>query len=206
MATSSAHDPGSGRWLARPTPCWTLVWPLLMALTAARSLPARGQSEPVHEHQLKGEFIERFTRFVQWPAGALPADDRPLQVCVMGVNAVGDEILRMARVRLFNGRRAEGRRLSARADVSACHLLFLGFQERSRLDDLLPQLVGRPVLTISDAPGFGERGVLINFYRDVTRVRFEINIAAVQQSGLNFRAQLLRLGRQVGAESSLRKD
>jgi hypothetical protein len=200
MPFFSAHDPGSGGRRARPPRWWALLlWPLLLALAASRAHPALAQSEPVHEHQLKGEFVERFTRFVEWPPKALPAD-RPLQVCVMGASAVGDEILRMTRVRPFNGRRALGRRLSAREDPSGCHLLYVGFQERTRLEELLPQVAARPVLTVSDAPGFGELGVQINFYRDVTRVRFEINLAAVQRSGLHYRSQLLRLGRQVGGE------
>jgi hypothetical protein len=160
---------------------------------------ARGQEVPrVTEHQLMGEFVERFTRFIDWPAGVLPEGEGRLQVCVLGSSVVGDEILRMARIRSFKGRAAQTRRLSISDHPGGCHLLFIGWKESSRLQELLPLVANRPVLTVSDAPGFGEQGVLINFYREATRVRFEINLLAVQHSGLTFRAQLLRLGRLVG--------
>ena len=48
--------------------------------------------------------------------------------------------------------------------------------------------------------GFAERGVLINFFVAEKQVRFEINDAAAQSSGLEFSSKLLRVARLVGTD------
>ena len=53
---------------------------------------------------------------------------------------------------------------------------------------------------MSESEGSGERGVLINFYREEDYLRFEINRGAVSRSGLRFSSNLLRLARLVEGE------
>jgi hypothetical protein len=55
----------------------------------------------------------------------------------------------------------------------------------------------RPILTISETTGAAALGYIINFYRDDTHVKFEINANAAKDSGLKVRAKLLRLARVV---------
>jgi hypothetical protein len=75
-------------------------------------------------------------------------------------------------------------------------MLLIGADERPRLHALLTRIGNRPVLTVSDAEGFGKEGVLINFYiSEDDRVRFEISSNEVKRSPLKISAQLLRLAR-----------
>ena len=66
----------------------------------------------------------------------------------------------------------------------------------------------QPVLTVSDGNGFAAAGGIIELYVDKGRMRFAINLDAVEQSGLNLSSRLLGLARIVrgvparsGAES-----
>jgi hypothetical protein len=54
-----------------------------------------------------------------------------------------------------------------------------------------------PILTVSDAPGFVNRGGMIEFVLDSNRVRFEINLAAARAAGLNLSSELLRVATAV---------
>ena len=184
------HSSSLARLLRRLLP----VVPILLALAT-----------PVAEAQMsvgrvKGLFIERFTRFIEWPASALPGQS-PFQICIQGTGETADDLAGVAVTRRWKGREAVVRRLSGGASPSGCHVLFLAASESGRVTAAVAAATERPILTVSDAPGFADRGVLINLYQEGRFMRFEINISSVRRSPLVFSSQLLRLGRRVGEPS-----
>lgn len=161
--------------------------------------PARGQDRGVTEAVLKAEFVERFTRFIDWPRDAMAAG-APFRVCVIGTSPVAAPLEQLARMRRFKGRTASFVRVTTLDGMAACHLVFIGGSERQRIDDIVARTVGRPILTVGDTDGYSPRGVIINLYRSQSRLRFEINIVAALDSGLRFRSKLLKLARVTGVE------
>lgn len=149
---------------------------------------------------LKSLFVERFTRFIEWPAASLPPG-KAFVVCIAGTGATADDLARVAPTRRFKDRPTEVRRLKPgdhAGAAAACHVLYLAASEGPRLPQVLAAVAGKDVLTISDTSGFAERGVIINLYQEGRFMRFEINAPAVKRSRLVFSSQLLRLGRLVG--------
>ena len=55
----------------------------------------------------------------------------------------------------------------------------------------------KAILTVSDDPQFIRRGGMIQFVFDDNRVRFEINLAAVQRARLNLSSELVKLATAV---------
>ncbi len=164
------------------------------------SASAGAQTEEELENRLKTEFIERFTQFIEWPAGARANADRPFVVGVYGKTALARslrELVRRQPIKGFRGTLVEVREPDEAAD---CDLLFIAETARDDLGEVLARTGDRPVLTIGDTPGFARRGVLINFVRDGDRLRFEVNKAAAEQSGLRFSSKLLRLATLVPPE------
>jgi hypothetical protein len=60
------------------------------------------------------------------------------------------------------------------------------------------------ILTVSECDGFAQKGGVINFYPDGTRVRFEINPEAARRAGLKISSQLMSLGKIVKAARGAR--
>ena len=58
-------------------------------------------------------------------------------------------------------------------------------------------LDGAAILTVGEFGEFAARGGQIGFRTEDRKVRFDINIAAVERSGLKISAQLMKLGRIV---------
>ncbi len=169
-----------------------------MAVVAAWALCA----VPVHaselEYSVKVEFIERFTRFITWPAEVFRGSDGPFTLCVVGDSAMVSQFERLARERRLQDRRVDLKRLRAVDDLANCHLVFIAAAERPRLKQILSRLSGHPVLTVGDSEGYARDGVIINlFLDDQGHVRFEISSAELRKSGLKVSAQLLRLARMV---------
>ncbi len=152
---------------------------------------------------VKALVIEKITRFIEWPPQSLLAE-APFVVCIQGWDETAEGLARVASTHTWKGHAGRLRRLRVGADVDSCHVLYLSRAEGRHLPDVFTALVGKATLTVSDTPGFGERGVLINLYEEGPYPRFEINLAALKRTPLSFNSQLLRLGRLLGEEPPVR--
>jgi hypothetical protein len=170
-----------------------LLFPLLLAAPAAAQVP---------EYRLKAEFLERFTRFIEWPPGATPDDPRaPFVIGLYGGDPFGPYLDELAATRTIKGRRVRVREVADAAQAEGCQLLFIAAGGGRGLEELVARTESKPILTVGDTPGFAEKGILINFYVEEERIAFEINEAAARRSGLRFSSRLLKLARIVGLES-----
>ncbi len=147
--------------------------------------------------EVKAEFLERFTRFVEWPADRWPDDTAPFVICLAGRSPLNAVVVSRAREWRIKGRRVEVREESEPQRMVDCDLLVVAASESSRLEWLLERTARRPILTVGDGDGFGRRGVIVNFFLDAEVVRFEVNQRAVEASGLELSSRLLKLARLV---------
>ena len=169
-----------------------------MAVVAMWALCASPARAGELEYSVKVEFIERFTRFITWPAEAFRGTDAPFTLCVTGESGMVPHFERLARERRLQDRRVELKRPRISDELASCHLLFIAASERSRLKQIIAHVSGHPVLTVADSDGFAQGGVIINLFLDEDgHVRFEISSAELRKSGLKVSAQLLRLARMV---------
>jgi hypothetical protein len=155
----------------------------------------------VPEYEVKAEFLERFTRFVEWPAGSTVQDaTTPFVIGVYGTNPFGSYLAKVARDRRIKGKPIEVRVVSSPDEAERCELLFVPGAAQRHLPAILARTADRPILTVSESPGAAEQGVLVNFYTAEDNLRFEINDAAVRRSRLEFSSRLLKLARVLNLE------
>jgi hypothetical protein len=64
-------------------------------------------------------------------------------------------------------------------------------------EDVLARLKHRPILTVSDADRFAERGGMIRFVTDRSRIRLQINPAAAEAAHLTISSKLLRVAEVI---------
>jgi len=62
---------------------------------------------------------------------------------------------------------------------------------------ILAGLNQRPILTVSDADGFAQRGGMIRFVTDRNRIRLQLNLAATEAAHLTISSKLLRVAEIV---------
>jgi hypothetical protein len=169
---------------------------LLLALVLALAAPASAQ---VPEYEAKSEFLERFTRFIEWPAGSsAEAAGSPFVIGVVGRDPFGPYLDALG-ARTIKGKSVRVRRLAGTTEIAGCcHVLYISASESKELPKILARTAERPVLTVGDTDGYGAAGVLINLVAEGGRIAFEVNEPAVKRSGLKFNSKLLRLARPVG--------
>lgn len=179
------------RWSARGLAI-AAAWPLLLAPGVTTAAP-----DGPTEYDVKAAFIYRIAQFVEWPAAEA---NPPLRLCVLGHNPFGNR-LEGIQGRQVQGRTLETAMLSLGADLDTCSIVFIPAQAEAQVDHIIALSPGSGMLTVGDSAGFAERGVMVNFFLDNDRVRFEINPAVARQAGLVLSSRLLALARIVVPEA-----
>jgi hypothetical protein len=78
-------------------------------------------------------------------------------------------------------------------DVKECHVLFIGAREAFRLDGMVASLRDRKILTVGESRDFLAQGGMIRFVEEDGKVRFKINLEAVQEADLSVSSKLLKV-------------
>jgi hypothetical protein len=174
------------------------------ALLAALLLAALPRVSPAQEaasleYGVKAAFLYNFTKFVEWPSSAFE-ERGPLRLCVLGKDPFGKSLQSVVEGEQVQGRPITLVRIDSLDNPGSCHILFLSRTETERLPAVLAAMQGAPVLTVGEAPGLLEKGAGVNFVLEKGKVRFEINQAAVEGTGLKMSSKLLRLASRVMPE------
>ena len=160
-------------------------------MLACAALLAGGVRADTREQEVrvKAAYVFHAMKYVDWP------ETRPsLRLCMLG----SDDIT--ALLGDLGGKQVRDRALEVAtvtlAEVRGCQVLYVARSER-RLTEVLQQLRGLSVLTVSDRDGFAQAGGMIGFATEGERIRMEVNLAAAQGSSLRISSKLLELARIV---------
>jgi hypothetical protein len=153
--------------------------------------PASGHAQaPSVEHAVKAAYLFKFAPFVSWPPGAMGPASSPLIVCAKGPDGFGPTLVQAARNERMGERGFQPKRL-ARVARGECHILYV-VGSAAEVRETLAAVRGSPVLTVTDTSGPGPKGV-INFVLRDNRVRFEIDLKAAADNGLEVSSKLAAL-------------
>lgn len=154
------------------------------------------------EYLIKAGFIYNFAQLVEWPPSAFPQSDSPIVIGILGSDPFGTTIDRIVENKKIHGRGLVIKRVKWGTDLKDCDILFVSSSETARIDELIHAVKGMPILTIGETPSFARRGGVINLIVEDNKVRFEVNVDAARQAGLNISSRLLALARIIPATST----
>jgi YfiR/HmsC-like len=160
-----------------------------------------GAVASVSEYRLKAVFLFNFAQFVEWPPAALPRDNAPFVIGVLGKDPFGTDLDEVVRGETVNQHPLAVARYHDVAEVRDCQILFIAASELTHLDAILAKLRGRSILTVSDAEGPPLRGVMIGLVRQDNRIRLRIDLQAAKAGNLTISSKLLRPAEIVGSGS-----
>jgi hypothetical protein len=177
-----------------------LLVPLIIACLLLPSLVLRGQQAKASEYDVKAAYLYNFGRFVQWPDAA--EKNGSFAICVLGQDPFGPSLDATLTGQAVNGKQVVTRRISKPEDGLSCRVLFISASEDSRLRNILATLDKTGVLTVSDMRDFSQRGGMIQFVLDGSRIRFEVNLANTGNAGLTLSSELLKVAVAVRRNSA----
>ena len=165
-------------------------------LVASVLLGGRPGAQSVAAAELKAAYLLNFAQFVEWPALAAPAGT-PLALCVVDDNAVGDALERTVKGRTASGRGLTVRQLNSGATFPKCHVLYLTGLDLHRSLDAVETAKSLFVLTVSDAARFAQTGGIVELFTENSRMRFAVNVDALQRARIRLSSRLLTLAKIV---------
>jgi hypothetical protein len=170
---------------------------LAALLSLAGTTPTRGQANPSIEYQVKAAFIFNFAKFVEWPLDTFKSENAPIVFCVFGHDPFGSALDEIISGKAINNRAVLARRITESPDLKSCQLVFVSSAEYKHLSEVLNSLQGTSALVVGESEGFAERGGGIQFFPEDSRLRFAINVDAIQRARLTVSSKLLALARIV---------
>jgi hypothetical protein len=177
------------------TPVRLLMAAIVCVLISASEL--HGQTAKPTEYQVKAVYLYNFGRFVTWPARAAASASAPFTLCVLGEDPFGAALDQVVAGETIGHAHVIVQRISKPQEAAICRVLFISSSRDSELKDILAALNSLSILIVSDMPEFAERGGMIQFVLDGSRVRFEVNLAAAERAGLSLSSEMLRLATHV---------
>lgn len=164
---------------------------LLFALLFPCSLV---HAAPPTEYEVKAAFVHNIAGYVKWPAAARPGGKQRL--CILGDTPFTQAAGMLAGEQVDDWV-WEVQHVDSRSTLQECRVLFIAASETGNLRRVLQSINGSAVLTVGDSNGYAEQGIMVNFYSEQNKVRFEINVDAALHAGLKISSQLLKLARIV---------
>ena len=173
-----------------------LVVILLVWIASAAAIPtAHGQEKAIGEYHVKAAFIYNLAKFVEWPDTSLDKKST-LTIYILGDAPFG-RALDTIRGKTIKRKTVVVKKTNSLNILKNGDILFISNSEKERLEQILNGISCLPILTVGDTESFAKNGVIVNFYIEDKKVRFEINIEAANRAGLRISSNLLKLGKII---------
>lgn len=147
----------------------------------------------MEEQVVKAAYIYNFLRFTEWPT----EPKHPFNLCILGHTPLDSELHLLEGQPIRTDVLISVTHVSIIDDLKNCQAIYLNYRDRKQIDAVLRKLHRMPALTISDAKGVADRGVMIELGTHKQRVTFDINLKSARLVDMNFSARLLKLARYV---------
>lgn len=172
---------------------------LLFAALACGGFPRGADAAPApSEDQVEAVFVFNFSHFVEWPPQVFAAPGDPFIIGILGSDPFGAHLDEVVRGEEINGHPLRVLRFRSLAEIDRCQILFIDRSESGRISQILAALNGRNTLTVSQADGAAERGIMIQFATENSRIRLRINVESARAAGLTISSKLLRPAAIIG--------
>jgi hypothetical protein len=168
-----------------------------LVLLAVAFPPRLNGQERANESDLKAAYLFQFGKFMYMPAVPTPPRGGTFDLCVVGGNPLADTLARITAGEKIDGRPVRVRKDVLPPDARTCAIAFISSSEHEHMDRDIAAVAGADVLTVSDDPGFLERGGMIQFVLQDNHLRFSVNLNSVSHTHLTLSALLLRVAASV---------
>jgi hypothetical protein len=152
-------------------------------------------SAQYNENVIKAAYIERITRFVEWPGNnQLP------ETFVIGVYAETGfykTLTEIFKEKMIKDHKVTVILIKKPEEINTCNMCYLSDKAELILDRFVAEANSSGVLLISASKDFGKSGVHINFYIEEEKLKFEINEVSLASAGFRVSYLLMQNTRIV---------
>lgn len=151
---------------------------------------ARAAGEP--EDELKSAIVLSFLRYGEWRP--LPSPNTPLTVGVVGRAAFAEVLRHTLEGKLVGDRSIQVVDLKSASDPRSCQIVYFAEQKGLETRGALQGALTAHALTIGETRDFLDSGGAVDLFLLDGHITFEVNLEALERTGITISSRLLRFG------------
>jgi len=172
---------------------FSLIKLTLISLLFTASVAAVAQDKNNSEAKIKAALIYNILHFIEWPSN-------DLTICVYGTDDNYISSFDVMPASTKTAKSLEIQYLEANDkldDLKNCQVIYLTNKVGSNSREILSYIKSNHILTFGESNNFIKNGGMVNFIIKDSKVKFEINMDALEQENLKVSAQVLRIADKV---------
>lgn len=151
-------------------------------------------SQPIDQLTLKALYIERFTRFIEWPN---VKNQEFFKIEVIGDNNFSKELKKIfSKVKVKNKPALIINSNKITSDFKP-NLIYVSKNKQLILKSVIKEYKTLPVLIISEGKGVIENGCMIGIYKENRKLKFEINEKQFAKNKLYISYRLMQVAERI---------
>lgn len=153
---------------------------------------AYSDSEAIDEYKVKAGYIYNFTKFITWADN----NNDTFNICILGNDPFGSLIDPIEQRTAFN-HPIKLFRITGISKEPHCHIVYFsaGMNPKTFISN------NQNTLTVGEDNNFSHQGGIIAFIKKDNKIKLQINLKPLQQSGLKVSAKLLEVSDVIGGEN-----
>ena len=156
---------------------------LVFILMEATPIAAQKNDEG-NEYALKANFLCRFIDYVYWKD---TPKNGPFKIAILEESPIASSLYDLPKNKKINI--TEYNSLN---EITFCHILFVPYNCTYNIETIISKFSGKPVLIVTERNGYGKKGAHVNFVIVDNKVKFEVNLKAINKAGIGISSFLLQ--------------
>jgi YfiR/HmsC-like len=156
-------------------------------------------AQATRESDVEAAYLFNFAKFMHASAHAPDS----FSICVVGKSPLSGTLGTITANEQIDGRSLKVVHGTTADDARNCDIAFLSDAEGPRIEKDLAVLAGSNALTVSNAGGSLQHGGMIQFEVVQNRVRFSVNLDAVNKAKITLSSELLKVAMKVTGSVSM---
>lgn len=173
--------------LYRPLPDMNTFRALLIALLSLSYFASPAQTL---DYKYQVVFVYNIAKYTQWEPAHAEGD---FTIGVLGSQEVAATFEQNLQGKKIGYQTVKVVHYTAAADIQYCHILFVPVSTKVDLNQLLAAWGNKNVMICTERDGWGRRGSTVNFITVDGKIKFEVNNASLNRSGLKMATSITSL-------------
>ena len=136
------------------------------------------------EYALKADFLYRFVDYVYWKNYSRK---QTFKIAVLGESPITPSLLAISK-----NKKIEVKTYKNLNELGFCNILFVPYNCSIPIETIFSKFSGKPVLIVTEQTGHGKKGAHMNFVMIENKLKFEVNLKAINKSGIGISSFLLQ--------------
>jgi len=136
------------------------------------------------DYALKADFLYRFVDYVYWKNFS---KKQTFKIAVLETSPITSSLLVISK-----NQKIEVKEYKNLNELGFCNILFVPDNCSVPIETIISRFSGKPVLIVTEQKGYGKKGAHMNFVLIENKLKFEVNLKAINKSGIGISSFLLQ--------------